>query len=100
MILPTPQNSPNSRRQERRLQSAERVVGEMRRGKALHCYFDPHEGLGAIWNLSCGRRVSNKAAELAIRDPHIVPVDSSLFPGLQLFSQAYRFTAQRRKETS
>jgi hypothetical protein len=96
MIVSTPQNLTNSRRrQERRLQSASRVVDAMRRGQSLHCCFDLHEGLGATWRLSGGRRVANHAAELAICNPSVVASDATLFPTLQLHSQAYRFTPTR-----
>jgi hypothetical protein len=91
-VLTVPILRNTRRRQERRLQSAERVVNEMRRGQALHCRFDTHEGEGAVWKLSGGYRVGNQAAETAISNPHVVAVDIPLFPGF--FSQVYRYVSK------
>ena len=78
------------RRQERRLQSREAILREMRdHGAALHLQHSPS---GDRWHLSTGQAVHDTTARDIIGDRHIVGVGDALLPGVPC--QTYRYTEE------
>ena len=73
------------RRLDRHSAGVEQVLGELRRGAALHLSFSPRKH----WRLSSGAFVTDEVARTVIGLPCVASVDGALFEGVP--SQTYRY---------
>jgi hypothetical protein len=71
---------------ERKLENAQRVLDEMRKGSALHLEFTAR---GSRWVLSNGRQVADDTARFVIGSSSVVGVGDALFAGAA--SQTFRW---------
>jgi hypothetical protein len=74
------------RRLDRHSAGVEQVLGELRRGAALHLSFSPRKH----WRLSSGAFVTDEVARTVIGLPCVIGVGDALLAGE--LSQTFRFT--------
>jgi hypothetical protein len=67
------------RRTHRLAAGIDRALATMQAGQNLHLQ---HRNGHALWHLSDGRPLAAEAAAILIRNAHVVPADSALFPDL------------------
>jgi hypothetical protein len=76
-----------SRRVDHKLARAQTVLERMAGGAALHLEFAKRP----CWSLSTGEQVDDAVAQLVIRSSSVIACGGSLFPGLGLPGQVWRF---------
>jgi hypothetical protein len=77
-----------NRRVDRQLAQAENVLNAMRAGASLHLTYSRS---GAQWVLSTGGSVSDAAARAVVASSSVIDCGGSLFPGLGLPGQVWRW---------
>jgi hypothetical protein len=75
-----------SRRSQRRVNSVQTVLDQMRGGAALHLHLDRH---GPVWVLSGGREVLPDTAKVVIASPSVASAGDCLFGDMH--SQTYQW---------
>jgi hypothetical protein len=92
-VIHTPRELDRKRRHlDRQNCSAELVLGEMRRGAALHLSFSPREH----WVLSSGMFVPDHVARAVIALTTVIGVGDALLAGG--LSQTFRYTAEHMEK--